>query len=187
MGETSAMAIDDESLACRARAGDSSAMEQLVRKWQVPLMRFLERRVGRRGDAEDLFQETFVRVVRGLDRYDEYRAFKTWIFTIAWRLAANHLRDRHDMAGEESMEHVAESAIGPAIEVERTEERESLWGIARRVLSAEQYHWLWLCYAEGFAPREIAKITGRNAIVIKTALHRARRKLEPHVRERIQL
>jgi RNA polymerase sigma factor (sigma-70 family) len=49
-------------------------------------VRFLQRRVGSHNDAEDLFQDTFVRVCQNFHHYDDRRSFKTWLFTIAWRL-----------------------------------------------------------------------------------------------------
>lgn len=180
--EPSSLAEDDQSLARLARGGDSSALEALVQRWQVPLVCFLERRVGNRSDAEDLFQETFVRVHQGLINYDDRRAFRTWIFTIAWRLAANHLRDRKRADGDEVLAGVADNASPPLETAAQGELREGLWAIARRVLNPDSYAILWMYYVQELPPREIAQVTGRSWVGIKTVLHRARKALEPHVR-----
>ncbi len=177
------LATDDESLARQARAGDLSALEALVRRWQVPIVRFLERRVGDRTDAEDLFQETFIRVQQNLDRYDDRRSFKTWLFTIAWRLAANHLRDRRRGRGPELLESAIAADPQPADAAMASDLHVNLWAIARRVLREDQYTILWLFYVEQLSPREIASVTGKSWVAIKTSLHRARRALAPHVRE----
>lgn len=179
--EPCALPTDDQSLARLARAGDAAALEALVRRWQVPLVRFLQRRVGSHADAEDLFQETFVRVCQHLGQYDPGRSFKTWLFTIAWRLAANHLRNRRHPLGDEALEAVHDPRTRPADSAEQHDEHEGLWAIARRELSPEHVQMLWLCYVEGFGPREIASVTNKSWIAVKTALHRARRALAPHL------
>ena len=148
--EPSALPTDDQSLARLARAGDTAAMEALVRRWQVPLVRFLQRRVGSHSDAEDLFQDTFIRVYQNLHNYDDRRSFKTWLFTIAWRLAANHLRDRRRPAGDDALEAVRDDAPRPDESAQQHDLHEGLWAIARRVLSDDHYQMLWLCYVEGF-------------------------------------
>lgn len=178
--EPSALPTDDQSLARLARAGDAAAMEALVRRWQVPLVGFLQRRVGSHSDAEDLFQDTFVRVYQNFHRYDG-RSFKTWLFTIAWRLAANHMRDRRQPAGAEALEAVHDPRLRPAESAQHRDEHESLWAIARRELSPEHVQMLWLCYVEGFSPREIARVMDKSWVAVKTALHRARRALTPHL------
>jgi RNA polymerase sigma-70 factor, ECF subfamily len=175
------MAIDDESLARLARAGGSSAMDTLVRRWQIPIVRFLERRIGNRTEAEDLFQETFVRIYQNLDAFDDRRSFKTWIFTIAWRLAANHLRDRKRAGNDDVLQGVADDAPTPHDLAAEDDTHRGLWAIAKRVLSADYYNVLWLCYVEQLSPREIAEVTGRSWVGVKTAMHRARKALAPHV------
>ena len=179
--EPRALPTDDQSLARLARAGDSAAMEALIRRWQVPLVRFLQRRVGNHSDAEDLFQDTFVRVCQNLQQYDDRRSFKTWLFTIAWRLAANHLRDRRQSSDDQALEAVHDPRIRPAESAQARDDHENLWAIARRELSPDHVQMLWLCYVEGFSPREIASVMDKSWIAVKTALHRARRALTPHL------
>ena len=171
--------MDDESLVRQARTGDLSALDTLARRWQVPLVRFLERRVGRHADAEDLFQEAFVRVCQHLDDFDDRRSFKTWIFTIAWRLAANHLRDRRRHANSDALEHAKRWRGVTGEELAGTELRENLWSLAKRVLRDDQYIVLWLFYVEGFLLREIASMTGKSWIAQK--LHRTAPGRQPHV------
>jgi RNA polymerase sigma factor (sigma-70 family) len=65
-----------------------------VRRYQRQVYSVLLRVVRRPEDAEDLAQETFVRMFRALDRYDPERPFTAWLFTIATRLGIDHLRRR---------------------------------------------------------------------------------------------
>ena len=173
---------DDQTLARLAKAGDLVAFALLMQKWQPPLLRFLQRRVGNRSDAEDLFQETFIRVHQHLADYDSNRSFKTWIYTIAWRLTVNHLR-KHRRSGELSEDHLS-SASSPLEDAIRTESQLNLWALARKILSPAQFDLVWLCYAEDLSPREIAQVTGKSWLAVKTALHRARRTLSSGMQER---
>ncbi len=74
--------------------GDERAFGELVRRYDNRLINFVYRTVGDRERAQDLVQETFVRVYRHLERFDQSKKFSTWIYTIASNLAKNELRNR---------------------------------------------------------------------------------------------
>ena len=84
--------LPDEELARRARAGSAACYEEIVRRYQAPLMRFLTRRFPSRRDAEDILQDTFVKAWQSLHMYDAAYAFRTWFYTIAYRLAVSRGR-----------------------------------------------------------------------------------------------
>jgi RNA polymerase sigma-70 factor (ECF subfamily) len=88
------MSGEDADLIRRCLAGDQKAYRDLVRRYQRPVFSVVVRMVRRAEDAEDITQETFVRMFRALDRYDPERPFTAWLFTIASRLAIDHLRRR---------------------------------------------------------------------------------------------
>jgi RNA polymerase sigma-70 factor (ECF subfamily) len=73
---------DDQSLVERARAGDDDAFAALVRRYTPMLMRLARMYVPTDALAEDVVQETWVAVLRGLDRFEGRSAFKTWLFRI---------------------------------------------------------------------------------------------------------
>jgi RNA polymerase sigma-70 factor (ECF subfamily) len=85
------MPMEDELLRRCAR-GDAGAYRELVERLEKPLVNFLLRFVGDRTTAEDLFQETFVRVVRTLRDFEPKASLSTWIYTIARNLALDHLK-----------------------------------------------------------------------------------------------
>ncbi|HEY6196577.1 MAG TPA: sigma-70 family RNA polymerase sigma factor [Candidatus Eisenbacteria bacterium] len=85
---------EDAELVRRCLSGDQRACRDLVRRYERPVYSVLMRVVRSSEDAEDLVQETFVKVFRALDRYDPERPFSAWIFTIASRLAIDHFRRR---------------------------------------------------------------------------------------------
>jgi RNA polymerase sigma-70 factor (ECF subfamily) len=86
--------IEDADLIRKALTGDQRACRDLVLRYQRQVFSVLLRVVRRPEDAEDLTQETFVRMFRALDRYDPERPFTAWLFTIATRIGIDHLRRR---------------------------------------------------------------------------------------------
>jgi RNA polymerase sigma-70 factor, ECF subfamily len=81
-----------ESEVARLRRGDLDALSVLLAQYQNRLYRFLLRLVRNSAEAEDLFQQTWVRVAEKIGRYDPQRSFEAWLFTLARNLAIDHLR-----------------------------------------------------------------------------------------------
>jgi len=75
-------------------AGDERSYRELLARYQRRVYSLAVRMVRQAQDAEDVTQETFVRVFRHLDRYDQNRPFGAWVFTIASRLCIDHIRRR---------------------------------------------------------------------------------------------
>ena len=86
--------LDDAALVAEYLDGRRHAFHVLAERYQTRLLNFIYRTIGDRDRAEDLVQETFVRVYRHLHRFDPTKKFSTWIYTIASNLAKNELRNR---------------------------------------------------------------------------------------------
>jgi RNA polymerase sigma-70 factor, ECF subfamily len=84
--------------------GDEGAFEQLVLRYSGPVYRFAFRLVRNGRDAEDVAQETFVKVWRNLNRFDETKSFKAWIFAIAKNSAIDLVRKKEPLVFAE-LEH----------------------------------------------------------------------------------
>ena len=84
----------DEELIARFQQGDAYAYDLLVKRYKEPLMNYIYRFVGDRNDAEDILQETFLRLYKNKHYYREIARFSTWIYTIAGNLAKTELRKR---------------------------------------------------------------------------------------------
>jgi RNA polymerase sigma-70 factor (ECF subfamily) len=84
----------DEELIERFQKGDVYAFEQIVHRYKDPLLNFVYHFLGDRIDAEDVVQETFLRVYRNKHLYRNIAKFSTWIYTIASNLAKTELRRR---------------------------------------------------------------------------------------------
>ena len=190
--DSSDSSVTNEQLACQAQAGCVRSFEELVARFQVPLLHFLRRR-GAADEAEDLVQDTMVRAYENLHRYRQKWNFSTWLFTIARRLNINHHRRRrrasdhgaNGLAGdsEDRLEAIPSDWAQPqqvAIEAER---RQRLWAAAAEVLSEEQNTALWLHYVEGLPVADIAHVLNRSRVSVRAMMFRARKKLLPLVRD----
>jgi RNA polymerase sigma-70 factor (ECF subfamily) len=85
-------AVDDESAVDRVLGGDLSAFEEIVRRWQGPLVNLAYRFCRDRGRAEDMAQDAFVRAFRGLSMWRRDALFSTWLFALATNLYRSELR-----------------------------------------------------------------------------------------------
>jgi RNA polymerase sigma-70 factor (ECF subfamily) len=83
---------EDEADVDRLLAGDLSAFEGIVRRWQGPLVNLAYRFVRDRGRAEEMAQEAFLRAYRGLRQWRKNAAFSTWLFALATNLYRTELR-----------------------------------------------------------------------------------------------
>jgi RNA polymerase sigma-70 factor (ECF subfamily) len=88
------LSLTDEELISRFQNGDVYAFEQIVHRYKDPLVNFIYNYLGNRIDAEDVTQETFLRVFKNKHLYRNIAKFSTWIYTIASNLAKTELRRR---------------------------------------------------------------------------------------------
>jgi len=87
-----AVSIDDTVLIKRCRAGDSAAMERLILKYQHRIYNTILKICANTDDAAELTQDTFVKVIENIARFQGRSSFYTWIFRIAVNLTLNHCR-----------------------------------------------------------------------------------------------
>ena len=84
--------LTDEELIKQFQDGDTDAFTELVARYKDPLFNYISRMMKDRVFAEDIVQETFVRVYRNRNRYQQIAKFSTWIYTIAINLTKTELR-----------------------------------------------------------------------------------------------
>ena len=164
----------------RAQQGCLASFEELLRRFQVPLLHFL-RRVGPEYDAEDVLQETFLRAYSRLNHFRPQWRFSTWLFTIARRTSVNYHRRPQPVADHDLMRRAISPAAGPEQLAIAAESRQHLWSAAARILGEDEQTALWLHYVEEMPVGEIAVILDRSCVAVKTMMFRARKKLLPLV------
>jgi RNA polymerase sigma-70 factor, ECF subfamily len=160
----------DEVLMQAVAAGDGRALAELCRRYERPLLRLLGRQTGGR-DVEDLYQDTWLRVVRAADRYDPSRRFSTWLFQIALNLA-------RDWRRRPPPEPIDTAALGAGGDV-TTAATEATLDVARLLdaLPEPQRDAVVLRYCQDLDEAEVADVLGCPRGTVKSRLHHAMARL----------
>jgi RNA polymerase sigma-70 factor (ECF subfamily) len=180
----------DQEVVRRAIAGHEAAYRELLHRYERPVFSLVYRMVRDRAQAEDLAQETFVKVLNALDTYRPEFKFSSWIFKIANNLAIDHLRRRHlatlSIEGDPAATS-ARQAEATAIQVsdkspsplDELESRELGSQIEQAIgsLRPEYRACIILRHIEGLSYEEIAKTLELPLGTVKTYIHRARGEL----------
>ncbi len=150
-------------------------VERLFRTYNVPLVRYLTRRLGDRDWAEEVAQETFLRALRQ-DRIDNERA---WLFAVATNLVRDEARKDARRRRHLALLAERERAEGPAEQEPTSLERAQEAAMARRAVDAlaERDRLALLMREEGLSYEEIAVALELSPGSVGTTLSRARRRL----------
>ncbi|MCC6486451.1 MAG: sigma-70 family RNA polymerase sigma factor [Candidatus Hydrogenedentes bacterium] len=177
--------LSDWDLVAQARGGDMDSFARLVHRYEAPLIHFCFRMVGSHQDAQDLAQESFVRVYRYLDRLKPEAKFSTALFGMARNLTLNYLRDagRRGRGKVRSLTREDETDSAVADDVHRPDREARLReieGILERALDSltpEHKEVLVLREIQGMDYDAIAAIVRCRKGTVKSRLARAREQL----------
>ncbi len=160
------------------REGRLAAFQALYERHHRALFTFLLRFVADRPTAEDLLQDTFLRVYLHRDTYRPSGTFRTWLFTIARNLALDHSRHRGQVVGEEIPDYltIPDPSPGPVEQIEGKALLVRLEGAISRLPPAQREVLLLSRFA-GLSHGEIAQVTGATLTAVRVTLHRALRSL----------
>jgi len=165
----------------RVGRGDRTAFQGIYETYKQNIYAFLVRMVADSGAAEDLLQETFMRVYQEAVRYDPCRPLEPWIFRIARNLAVDHLRSRKrkkmvSLSGtEENFLDAEDSSPGP-IDHATFRERETLLRVGLQKLRPSQREIFVLVDLEGHKYEEVADHLGISVKAVGARLRKARRR-----------
>ena len=180
------MEAPDEQLMLAYARGDAGAFETLYGKHKGPLYRYVLRSVKARGEAEELFQDVWTRVIEAAGRYRPEAKFTTWLYTIAHNRLVDHWRAKGlsvvSIDDEESA--APEPAAPPSAEPHRiAEARATLDQLAAAIaaLPLAQREAFLLHYEGDLTAAEIAQATGTNEEAAKSRLRYAMNKLKDAV------
>jgi RNA polymerase sigma-70 factor (ECF subfamily) len=166
----------------QALAGSQSAFEQIVRRYQRPVISLIARMTGDRALAEDLAQETFVKAFRSLAAFDTTRRLSSWLFRIAHNTAIDAMRRSAPPPASIDEAHSAsarlnETATPPVPDpVERQELGRALEA-ALAELRSDQRAAIVLRYEQGLSFDEIGTVLGVPEGTARSHVHRARKEL----------
>jgi len=177
--------LDDSGVVAAFLDGEKRAFGELVERYQTRLLNFVYRTTGDRERAEDLVQETFIRVYRHLHRFDQSKKFSTWVYTIASNLAKNELRNRsrNPLVLFQTIKKNWDADSRPLEWEDNTYRPDDLFRkrhlksmVENTVDQLPEHHRtvFILREMEGKTYEEIADITGANLGTVKSRLNRAR-------------
>ena len=180
----------DIQLMLNFKAGDQRAFQQLFDKYKKRVINYCYRYCGHPQVAEELAQETFLRVYKAAPRYRPQARFSTWLFKIAANVCLNEIRKPVYRARLESIDPPAadNAHAGREIAMEpdqsmpdlllEAHQHQALIRNAMSGLSDDQRSALLLRVTEGFSYLEIAKQINRSENHVKTLIHRGRQRLK---------
>ena len=191
--------LPDADVVALALEGRDAAHRELIKRYERPVFSLVFRMVRNRELAEDLTQDTFVKVLSHLDRYRTDFKFSSWLFKIANNVAIDHLRRRQlDTISIDGSPHATTASDVESSRFDISDESENaleemeakeLGSAIERAISSlrpEYRSCIMLRHVEGRSYEEIASTLDLPLGTVKTYIHRARHELRralEHVRE----
>ncbi len=180
------MERESAEIARGLRHRDPDVLDSLIEQYQSRLLRYLVYLTSNRALAEDLFQETWVRVLERGSQYNGRTKFEAWLFAVARHLVIDSYRRRTPASLDELTEHDGgaaleirdESGPSPFQMLSGREDRERI-EIALEHIPAVYREVLVLRFQEDMKLEEIAQVTGAPLSTVKSRLHRGLEALRP--------
>ena len=175
--------MDDPALAAAIQAGDPQAPRLLIEQYQGIVFGLCYRMMNQRQDAEDVAQETFVRAIRAMARFDPARPIRPWLLEIAanrCRTALARRSRRPATVPTEPAHDIPDPRAGRA-------DPDDLAGELERALNVlrDEYRLVFVLFHEqNLSYDEIARTVSRPVGTVKTWLHRARAELADYLSRR---
>lgn len=180
----------DEDLIERFQKGDLYAFDLIVKRYKEQLLNFIYRFVGNQEEAEDIVQETFLRVYRKRKAYKRIAKFSTWIYTIAGNLSRTELRRRKrrklfsvtDMGYEDRDYEISDEGYNPENHVEGVIQEEIIHAEINN-LSPKFREVIILRDVQELSYEEISKIIRVPIGTVKSRVNRGRLKLQSKLKD----
>ena len=182
--------LPDADVVALAQQGRETAFRELIRRYERPVFSLIYRMVRDRELAEDLAQDTFIKVLNHIDRYRPEFKLSSWLFKIANNVAIDHLRRRQlDTISMDGSPHAqtADAVEATSFDVvvdqesalDELEAREMGTAIEQAIASLrpEYRSCIMLRHVEGRSYEEIAATLDLPLGTVKTYIHRARHEL----------
>lgn len=173
------MGPTDEQLVEAFQAGDVSAFDLLVSRWDRKIQGAVYRVVGQSEDVRDIAQEAFLKAYRALPLFKREAKFSSWLYQIALNLCRDRLRRRRRSLAEVSLDLLSENGGSPlatggpsAMDLVEAREISQTVGAAVWALPEEQREVIVLKEYQGLTFQEIADVLGLPVSTVKTRLYR---------------
>ncbi|MDB2674215.1 sigma-70 family RNA polymerase sigma factor [Akkermansiaceae bacterium] len=147
-----------------------SARDEIIHRYHQKVYGFLHQLTGRKEDAEDLTQDTFLLALRKLKTFKAGRDLLPWLFTIARRTAISQWRKSKPTSPLFDSDH-------PSVENNKPHDAVVLWQIAKDKLKPDEFTALWMHYQEDLPIKEVARVLKKTTTHAKVIVYRARKRL----------
>jgi len=184
------MVETDEELVSAFRAGNLSAFDELVQRWERKIQGAVYRIMGSGEDARDLTQETFLRAYRGLSTFKSEARFSSWLYQIALNLCRDRLRQKkgRTLVGLDDLDPTTAARIdridSTAHEQVEARDLSRLVSAAMAELPEEQREVIVLKEYQGLTFQEIADLMRVPVSTVKTRLYRGLVQMREHLERR---
>lgn len=177
-----ARAREDEWLVVRCQLGERPAFDELIQRWHEPLWNYVRRLTGQDEAAEEIAQEAWLRVLRGIGRLRDGTKLRAWLFGIARRVLMDRLRAQYAMPAASDVDP-ADIAAADDIPDTADEDLATMHDELSRLPAVER-DVLTLFYLRELSLSEIADVLGVPVGTVKSRLFRARRLLRRELTEK---
>lgn len=173
--------MEEKEIIRKAIAGDYRAFEMIVEKYKDYIFKISYSMVNDYHFAEDISQESFIKIYRSLSSFDFRSSFSTWIYRITYNTALDEIRKQKKEKAvsiqDVQIEDLREDSASPEEEVIEKDERSA---VEKAISSLPDDHKILinLFYRRGMSLAEISNITGLNIGTVKSRLNRAKEKLK---------
>jgi RNA polymerase sigma factor (sigma-70 family) len=175
---TDSESIEQELLAVRCQLGEMPAFEELVARWHTPLWQYVRRMADRDELADEIIQETWLRLLRGIVRLRDPTKLVPWMFGIARHVMIDRLRQKYKQ--EAFLENAIDDLKTSAEDAGDSERRDDIANVLDKLenLAMPQRELLTLYYLDELSIDEVAQVIGVPVGTVKSRLYHARNNLK---------
>ncbi|MDP8228427.1 MAG: RNA polymerase sigma factor [Candidatus Electryoneaceae bacterium] len=180
----------DADLIIRCQAGDQPAFEELIELYRTRVASIAYQVLGNYEDARDVSQEVFIKLYRGISKFDLNKKFFTWLYRLTINASIDFLRAKKRRSKENSIEERQDQYLNipnpeydsTVTEIERRELRQLFVQLAEQ-LNPKQRAAFILCDLHGFTSDETAEVMLCPKVTLRWYLHEARKRIRKMIVE----
>lgn len=167
-------AREDELLVVRCQLGERLAFDELIDRWHEPIWKYVRRVTGDDDAAQDVVQDVWLRVLRGISRLRDGSKLRTWLFGIAHRVLMDQLRRKYASLIVEGVDVANVAVDEPSLDLE-----EDIAALQHELtqLPVTEREVLTLFYLQELSLAEVAEVLAVPVGTVKSRLFRARQLL----------
>jgi len=189
MSSNNQMTTNDEHIINQINEGDTKAFAILVERYKDLVFTLTIRMLKNREEAEEVSQDTFIKVYKSLAKFKDESKFSTWIYRVAYNTCLDRLkknkRQLNEVAIDEFTEHKLKTLDDALEHLEKHEQQRAIQDCLQQLPSDDSFI-LTLFYFEDLSLDEISKIVSIDANTVKVRLFRSRKRLATILRKKLE-